>query len=145
MKQTVFNMKVMGRDFNRATMIYIGRPYADASPAKMEQHFGNPFSSIHTATPTIKVNSREEAVENFELWIRGKAFKNVEPSRRQWILDNLDLLKDKHLGCWCAPRLCHGEIYIKLLKEKRDGNKKSKAKSDRNDHASRKHTSRAHQ
>lgn len=93
-------------------MIYIGRPVY-----KSNEHFGNPFSVIRTAMDTIHVNSREEAIDHFEKWIRGLDYKDVEPKRRKWILEHLFLLRGKHLVCWCAPKPCHGDIYIQLLRE----------------------------
>ena len=71
--------------------VYIGRP----GP------FGNPF--------TIgKDGTRQEVVEKFA----------------EWILTQDDLLatiktelKDKILGCWCAPELCHGDILMELANE----------------------------
>ena len=30
---------------------------------------------------------------------------------------SLSELKDKNLGCWCAPSPCHGDVLIKLFKE----------------------------
>lgn len=39
-----------------------------------------------------------------------------------WILGNPDLLLDLHqlcgkrLGCYCAPKPCHGDVLVELLK-----------------------------
>jgi hypothetical protein len=77
-------------------------------------HYGNPFSHLN-AKGTTKVKSRDEAILCFQLWIDGTGFQDVEPERRQWILDNLKELKGKVLGCYCHPLSCHGEIYIKML------------------------------
>lgn len=97
---------------DQSTMIYIGRPYQYS-----EEHFGNPFSHIHDSQASIIVKTRREAVANFEKWLRGEVFQDVEPQRRRWILDHLDLLRDKDLVCWCDSMLCHGYIYQKILKE----------------------------
>lgn len=41
----------------------------------------------------------------------------------EWILTQPDLmkalpeLKDKTLGCWCAPKPCHGEILERMANE----------------------------
>lgn len=35
---------------------------------------------------------------------------------------DLNELEGKILGCWCKPEPCHGDILIKLLKEKRGKN-----------------------
>lgn len=34
------------------------------------------------------------------------------------ILVVLDELKDKILGCWCAPKLCHGHVLVELINER---------------------------
>ena len=67
--------------------VYIGRP----------SKWGNPFS-------IGKDGTREEVIKKY----------------REWILNNEDLMKDLHelkdkvLGCWCAPRACHGDVLIEL-------------------------------
>lgn len=39
---------------------------------------------------------------------------------RVWLLDQPDLLADLHelkgkvLGCWCAPKACHGDVLAEL-------------------------------
>lgn len=70
-------------------------------------HFGNPFE--------VSIYGRKQAVKMFEEWLEGTAHQDVEPERRKWILDNLEMLKGKDLMCFCAPALCHAEIYFKLL------------------------------
>ncbi|ARF12429.1 protein of unknown function DUF4326 [Klosneuvirus KNV1] len=34
------------------------------------------------------------------------------------LLDQLDELDGKVLGCWCKPDKCHGDILLELLKQK---------------------------
>ena len=91
-------------------MIYIGR-------SSYGLHFGNPFSHNPNSIAEIKVTTREEAVDCFDDWINGRKFQEVEPERREWILNNLNMLTGKDLVCWCAPLRCHGEILMKLLGE----------------------------
>ena len=93
--------------------IYIGRPGALYGPPEFgswEHHFGNPFS-------LKKDGNRTTVIKKFEKWIRGKEHKVVEPKRRKWILKNLYRLKNKRLGCYCSPKACHGDIYVKLIEE----------------------------
>ena len=67
--------------------IYIGRP----------SKWGNPFKIGRDGT-------REEVIEKY----------------RQYILSNKSLMKDIHelkgktLGCWCHPKLCHGDVLSEL-------------------------------
>jgi hypothetical protein len=67
--------------------VYIGRP----------SKWGNPFV-------IGKDGSREDVVRKY----------------REWILTQDDLLKDlqelkgKTLGCFCAPQACHGDVLVEL-------------------------------
>jgi hypothetical protein len=85
--------------------IYIGRP-------RKGEHwgFGNPF--------VISIDGdRETVVMKFREWIiNGKTFdcKDAQEYRREWILNNILLLKDKTLGCFCSPLSCHGDILKEL-------------------------------
>ena len=78
--------------------VYIGRP----------SKWGNDYSHKEGTLAKFKVNSRQESLEKYETDIR----QNKE------LMDSLHELKDKTLGCWCKPLSCHGDILIKLLKEK---------------------------
>lgn len=90
--------------------IYIGRKVA-------EFHYGNPFTFKFSAIAKVKVSNRNDSVDAFRKWIKGIDYKDIEPERRQWILDNLPNLKGKILGCYCHPKKCHGDIYIDLLEQ----------------------------
>ena len=71
--------------------VYIGRPSI----------WGNPF-------PISPNASRHAVIEMYEEWIRNNPV----------LIDQLHTLKGKVLGCWCAPRRCHGDVLLKLMKEK---------------------------
>jgi hypothetical protein len=90
---------------------YIGRP---TEPNVM--HWGNPFGMKGNKCAVL-VSSRTEAMNRFWYWLEGTADKDVEPQRRQWILDNLETLRGKTLGCFCMPQPCHGLIYRAFLGE----------------------------
>ena len=71
--------------------VYIGRP----GP------YGNPFE-------IGRDGNRKEVVEKYA----------------EWVLTQPDLLakikvelKGKVLGCWCAPKLCHGNILVEWANE----------------------------
>ena len=110
-------MKILNKykvkEIDKSKMVYIGR--SSIEPIK---NFGNPFSHIENSFATVIVKTRDEAIDNFEEWIRGNNFHDVEPEKRKWILKHLKDLVGKDLVCWCFPNRCHGEIYIKLLKER---------------------------
>jgi hypothetical protein len=70
---------------------FIGRPSI----------FGNPF-------PITSKIPRETVIKQYEAWVRG------EPE----VLTAIKALpEDAVLGCFCAPKPCHGDIIVKLWKE----------------------------
>lgn len=77
--------------------VYIGRP----------SKWGNPFSHKEGTAARFKVNSRAEAIERYEQWIRS------QPG----LMADLHELQGKVLGCWCKPKACHGDVLVKLLDE----------------------------
>lgn len=66
---------------------YIGRP----------SKWGNPFI-------VGKHGTREECIRLYEL----RLLDNDE------LMAALPLLRGKVLGCWCAPRACHGDILVRM-------------------------------
>lgn len=91
--------------------VYIGRSKEKA------MHYGNPFDFMG-GIGSVKVESREEAIQNYEEWLRGNPrWSKVEPQRREWILSNICSLEGKRLGCFCKPKACHGDILLTLLNE----------------------------
>lgn len=70
--------------------IYIGRG----------SKWGNPYQiGIH--------GDREECIKQYEEWI----------TKQPELMAALPELAGKILGCYCAPRKCHGEVLIKLLEQ----------------------------
>ena len=106
-KTTIVNVKD-----NKEYDVFIGR-------RNNKPHWGNPFTHLDVPTiARIKVKSREEAIKAFEDWLMGTKYGHVEPQRRKWILINMiNMLKGKVLGCYCKPKSCHGDVYVKLLSE----------------------------
>lgn len=59
-------------------------------PNKEGMHFGNPFATrdargVRKVVPTIK-----DAAVAYEQWLRGEEYQDVEPERRQWILNQIE-------------------------------------------------------
>jgi hypothetical protein len=67
--------------------VYIGRG----------SKWGNPFV-------IGKDGTREEVIAKYEGYIK------TQPH----LMAALPELKNKILGCWCAPKACHGDVLIKL-------------------------------
>jgi hypothetical protein len=70
--------------------VYIGRP----------SKWGNPFQIGQDGT-------REQVIRKYEEWLLS------QPK----LLDELMELKEKVLGCWCKPKICHGDILVKYLEK----------------------------
>ena len=72
--------------------IYIGRP----------SKWGNPFS-------IGKDGTRKEVLEKYRKYILNN----------KGLMNSLDELKNKILGCWCKPKTCHGDILKELTEKKK--------------------------
>ena len=79
--------------------IYIGRPSI----------WGNPF----VLTNPKDEKERDEVYDKFEDWLNGD-YNGPFDKQREVILKNIHTLKGKVLGCWCAPRKCHGDILLRI-------------------------------
>lgn len=99
MATTVVNIK------HEPCTVYIGR-----APGAALYHYGNPFSHMRNTLAAVKVASREESISCFKDWLDRVRFLDIEPERRDWILDHIEELKDETLGCFCKPLSCHGDI-----------------------------------
>ena len=66
---------------------YIGRP----------GKWGNPFE-------IGKDGTREDVVRKYRAWV----------IKQPVLMSSLHELKGKTLGCWCAPRACHGDVLAEL-------------------------------
>lgn len=62
--------------------------------------YGNPF---HIG----KDGNRKEVIEKYKEWVL------TQPK----IIEKLEELRGKRLGCYCKPAACHGDILIELLKK----------------------------
>lgn len=69
--------------------------------------WGNPFSHQTGTRARWKVATRDDAVAAYEQWLRDQPH----------LLDALDELRGKTLGCWCAPRRCHGDVLAALAND----------------------------
>ncbi len=48
----------------------------------------------------------------------GPRQKSTSVKKNESLMNDLDELKGKTLGCWCCPERCHGDILIDLLNKK---------------------------
>lgn len=74
--------------------VYIGRP----------SKWGNPF----TLKNPKDENERLVVILFYRMWLDEHP-EIVEMAKKE--------LRGKTLGCWCAPRLCHGDILLEIANE----------------------------
>ena len=83
--------------------VYIGRDMTHHIAGALGSKWGNPFRAKKR-----NKNSLKKCLERYEDYVR----KNPD------LFNAVIELEGKELGCWCKPSLCHGDILIKLLKER---------------------------
>ena len=95
------NLKALGyRDLNHwlenDDHIYIGRlnRFVDGT---FQSKWHNPFS--------VKKYGRKGCIDKYKEYIKN----NKE------LFSDLEELNGKVLGCWCAPKACHGDVLLELL------------------------------
>ncbi|MGH9344373.1 MAG: DUF4326 domain-containing protein [Terriglobia bacterium] len=54
-----------------------------------------------------KDGTREQVIEKYKAWV----------VRQPQLMAALPELKGKTLGCWCAPRACHGDVLAELVED----------------------------
>lgn len=64
--------------------------------------WGNPFV-------LGKDGGRNEVIEKFREWVT-----TSDSLSAVWIRENVHTLYGQTLGCWCAPRPCHGDVLLEL-------------------------------
>lgn len=83
--------------------------------------WGNPFTHIKDKTTLAEtiVETRQEAIEKYREYL----------SNNKELLESLDELEGKILGCYCKPKSCHGDVLLEFL-SKRKVNKFLKNKNE---------------
>lgn len=64
--------------------------------------WGNPFKEGVDGT-------REEVISKYRDWIQTQPY----------LVQSLDELEGKRLGCWCHPKACHGDVLVELANKNR--------------------------
>jgi hypothetical protein len=89
----VINIKKC-KDFGtREGDVYIGRYNSRFGASK----WGNPFT----------IGDRETLIKQYAVYLHSSGL----------IADIYDLANAKRLGCWCKPRMCHGDVLKKYVDE----------------------------
>ena len=79
--------------------IYVGRTNRYVKGA-VGSKWGNPFS--------VKKFGREGCIAEFK-----KHLYNSD------LINDIEELRGKTLGCWCKPASCHGDVLIEALQQKK--------------------------
>lgn len=75
--------------------VYIGRP----------SKWGNPFSHKPGSVAPFSAPTREDSILKYRMWLM---------TQPQLVADAKAELRGKTLGCWCAPRACHGDVLLEI-------------------------------
>ena len=78
--------------------VYIGRDVTEHGIRGSK--WGNPFIMADESD-----GERERVIDAYRDWIAS------QPE----LMASLEELRGKRLGCWCAPRRCHGDVLVELL------------------------------
>jgi hypothetical protein len=81
--------------------VYIGR-----AGKGQDGYFGNPFP--------LKGNQeidRIYCIQLYSAYFLGRIDKDSEFKKR------IEALKDKTLGCFCKPKMCHGDVIVDYLED----------------------------
>lgn len=104
-KTTVVNIKNHAYVDRQQRYVYIGRPSL----------YGNHFTHLKFLKDLIIVPTQQDAVIAFRDWLYGRKYTHLEQTRRMKILQNINELEGKILGCYCVPDACHGNVYVDML------------------------------
>ena len=79
--------------------LYIGRSMVHYVKGAVGSKWANPFK--------VTKYGRDDCIAKYEEYIKST------PE----LINNINELDGKILGCWCSPEPCHGDILLKLLRE----------------------------
>ena len=86
--------------------VYVGRDMTRYVPGAKGSKWGNPFMSKKVGRAESCNMYRQYILSDTRIQDNGKT-----------LLQSLDELKGKTLGCWCHPERCHGHELSQLIKE----------------------------
>jgi hypothetical protein len=83
--------------------VYIGREVPEHRvPASK---WGNPFVMEDESDA-----ARERAIAAYRGWV----------VQQPDLMGSLEELRGRRLGCWCAPKRCHGDVLVELIESLRE-------------------------
>ena len=93
---------------------YIGR-------SNLGNILGNPYSHLPSerTIALYKCSSREEAVSSYEKYFDAMYGNNIEFTKIiDEIYEKYKNGEEVFLGCWCHPKLCHGDVIKQKLEQR---------------------------
>jgi Domain of unknown function (DUF4326) len=69
-------------------------------PIDRTTKWGNPYAIGNL------YGTREEVIEKYRRYLYDSG-----------LINDIEELRDKILGCWCAPRPCHGDVLVSILND----------------------------
>ena len=87
--------------------VYIGRDMTHYVPGAVGSKWHNPYKEKEYPRLDDRLDMYKERIETDPQKYDGKT-----------LLESLDELRGKTLGCWCKPDPCHGDVIVQLLKSK---------------------------
>lgn len=93
--------------------IYIGRNMTFYVPGANKSKWHNPFKVAKpgkTYKNTSGLNKRYTLDESLVMY-KEYVLNNKE------LMDSIEELRGKTLGCWCKPNRCHGDVLVEILDE----------------------------
>lgn len=78
--------------------VYIGREVPEHG--LVASKWGNPFVMLDDSD-----DERQRVLAAYREWI----------AEQPDLMNSLDELRGQRLGCWCAPKRCHGNVLVELL------------------------------
>jgi len=85
---------------SKATVVHLKREPYDVRIDR-QTHWGNPFV-------IGKDGTREQVIAKYREWI-------MSPDNRHMVEYAKATLTGKRLGCWCAPKACHGDVLAEIV------------------------------
>lgn len=100
--------------YNRKNNQYFNNDYYIGRPSLL----GNPFTHKKDTLAKEVVQSVDEAIDKYSTYIREEYQKNDA------VKELINEIKTKHLngeeihlGCWCKPNKCHGDVIKDFINE----------------------------
>ena len=104
-------MKVVNVNYEKCDA-YIGRPNKNHST--VYTIFGNPYTHLtHKTSAQYIVASRDEAVDKYKIYFLDRLL-NDEYFFNCFMCLVLNL-NIQTLGCYCAPKRCHGDVLLEMI------------------------------